>query len=272
MTKKLEILLLSENTVEKRGLIAEHGLSFWLKYGEREYLFDTGQGEVLCHNAERLDIDLAQISAVILSHGHDDHTGGLEKLLEINHAIEVFAHKDLFLPKYKRSEEELEFIGTDIKEDQINNFSDVDDKIILDEGVYLTGMVDADRETYINDKYIIKKDGQNMVDSFDDDISLYIETDRGIVILLGCSHKGVVNIIEDIREKTGGKRIRAILGGMHLKHSSSEEIEDIVNYLKEINFDLLVPIHCTGVKAAMMMKDSFGARVKLASVGDRFQF
>ena len=94
MTNKLELTILSENTVEKRKLLAEHGLSVYFKYNDRHYLFDTGQGEVLVSNALKLGIDLNEINTVFLSHGHDDHTGGLKKLLKINPEIRVFAHSD----------------------------------------------------------------------------------------------------------------------------------------------------------------------------------
>ncbi|MGM0410622.1 MAG: MBL fold metallo-hydrolase, partial [Bacillota bacterium] len=131
--------------------------------------------------------------------------------------------------------------------------------------------VKTQNDDYINEKYIIEENGQEKIDDFADDMSLYFETDKGIVILLGCSHKGVINIIKEIKESTKQK-IRAILGGMHLKHSSDCEIDEIVNYLKKLNFDLLVPIHCTGNKAAMKMKKAFGDKVNLASTGDIFKF
>ena len=273
IVKDIEVTLLAENTVEKRGFIAEHGLSFWIRYGENEYLFDTGQGHVLLNNLDKLNINLSEINSVILSHGHDDHCGGLKKLLEINPEVEVIAHEDAFLPKYKMSFGELVNIGANINKEEINNFINVENKkMIIEDGLYITGVIDVDKDSYINDKYIIKKDGKEMIDPFNDDISLYMESDEGIVILLGCSHKGVVNIIEDIREKTGYKKIKAILGGMHLKHSSEDEITEIVNYLNKLDFDLLAPIHCTGYKAAMMMKERFGDKVKLASTADSFSF
>jgi len=272
VSQKLEIIILAENNVEKRKLLAEHGLSFYFKYKGQKYLFDTGQGEVLFSNAEKLGIDLASIDTVFLSHGHDDHTGGLKKLLQINPEVRVFAHSDIFLPKYKNTERGLEFIGTELKKSEINNFEAAETAITAAAGIYNTGEISARRETYINPRYIVKKEGKEIIDHFNDDTSLYIETESGIVILLGCSHKGVKNIINEIKAEVGDRKIAAILGGMHLKRATSKELEDLIDYFEEINFELLAPMHCTGRVAAVKFKGAFGDRVRLASVGDRFEF
>src|SRR6056297_1659130 len=109
MSKELEVAILANNTVEKREVLAEHGLALYFKYNDKEYLFDTGQGEVLFSNANKMGIDLRNIDTVFLSHGHDDHTGGLKKLLELKPEIRVFAHSDIFQPKFKKTAASLEF-------------------------------------------------------------------------------------------------------------------------------------------------------------------
>ena len=272
MSKNLKIVILAENRVQKRGLIAEHGLSLYIEYGAKKYLFDTGQGLVLSHNAKKLDIDLEQISAVILSHGHDDHTGGLSKILELNPEVEVIAHKNAFISKFKKSDNKLEFRGNKTKLKNIKNFKNVQNQKVVEDGMWVTGEIQTKEKEYINNKYIQTGEEGKKVDDFSDDISLYFETEKGLVILLGCSHKGVINIVEHIRQKSTRKKIRAILGGMHLENKSNEEVEEIINYFAKLNLDLLVPIHCTGRRAAMMMKDKFTNKVKIASVGDSFTF
>ena len=271
MKQKAKIILLAENKVEKRNLIAEHGLSFYISYKGKKYLFDTGQGLAIFHNANKINIGLEKLDAVILSHGHDDHSGGLRKLLKINNKLKVISHPKTFLKKYKIENGEKVFIGSDIKEDEIDNLVKIKERMEIDKGIFVTGEVKTKNDDYINDKYLVEENGQEKIDDFADDMSLYFETAKGIVILLGCSHKGVINIIKEIEEQTN-KKIRAILGGMHLKHSSDYEIDEIVNYLKKIDFDFLAPIHCTGNKAAMKMKKVFGDKVNLAYTGDSFSF
>ena len=270
MSKRLKIKILSENTVYKRNLRAEHGLSFYFEYGDKKYLFDTGQGLVLKDNADQLDIDLKEIDTVILSHGHDDHTGGLKELLKINPSINVAAHPDLFIPKYKIENNKNQFIGTDVKIRDIN-FINAREKEEVSRGINISKDVKVKDNSSFKKRYIIKDNKQEKVDKFNDEISLYIETEKGLVILLGCSHKGIVNIIKDIKERTN-QRIAGILGGLHLKHSSGQEVIEIMNYFDSINFDLLVPVHCTGREVAMLFKDHFEEKVKLSSVGDTFIF
>src|SRR6056297_413260 len=214
MSKKLEITILAENNVEKRDLLAEHGLSLYFKYNGKEYLFDTGQGKVLFGNAKKLGIDLKGIDTIFLSHGHDDHTGGLKELLKLKPEVRVFAHSEVFMEKYKKVGTELEFIGTDLEKDNLENFEDAENAVAAAPGLYNTGVIEAASKNYLNPRYVVKESDKEKIDLFNDDTSLYLESESGIVILLGCSHKGVKNIINEIRAEVGDRKIPAILGGM----------------------------------------------------------
>ena len=269
MPKNLAVLILVENSIYRRDLIAEHGLSFWFKYGDEEYLFDTGQGMALFENAKKLDIDFNRLKAVFLSHGHDDHTGGLRQLLSINPDIDVIAHPDVFEAKYSRNKE----IGMDVIKKDINLFRAVKDNKEIYPGIFLTGEVPRtnDFETK-SKKYTIKIDEKIQIDTFRDDETLFIETNKGLVLLLGCSHSGIVNIIEYIKKLKGNDKIYAIIGGMHLINAGEDRIKQTISYLKKINFELLIPLHCTGFNAVRQMKNEFGDRVNVAHTGDRFIF
>lgn len=272
MAKNLKIKILAENTVYSRKVLAEHGLSFYFEYNGKQYLFDTGQGKVLFSNAKKIGIDLKEIDTVFLSHGHDDHTGGLKEFLKIAPETRIFAHSEIFTSKYKKVNGQLEFIGLDLEKEDINNFTAAENNPIAAPGIYSTGEIAAPKESYIKNRYRIKTEAGEEVDPFDDDTSIYINTESGIVILLGCSHKGVKNILDDIRAEVGEQKIAAVLGGMHLRRASREEIKQLIDYFQNFDFDLLAPVHCTGRRAAVMFKEAFKGRVRLASVGDEFEF
>lgn len=157
MSKNLEITILAENNVEKRDLLAEHGLSLYFKYNGKEYLFDTGQGKVLFGNAKKLGIDLKEIDTIFLSHGHDDHTGGLKELLKLKPELRIFAHSEVFMGKYKKTEKELEFIGTALQKSELKNFEAAENNSMAAPGIYNTGVIQADPKNYTNPRYVVKK-------------------------------------------------------------------------------------------------------------------
>lgn len=265
----LKITILAENTVYQSGLMAEHGLSLFLEYNGKKYLFDTGQGMVLEDNAEKLDIDLKNLDGLFLSHGHYDHTGGLKKLLEINPEIKVYAHPAAFAEKYSQKEK-IYFAGYDGKKPE--NFISVENKLEIAEDLFLTGEITAENDDYLNKKFKVKKNGEFVTDRFLDDISLYLETAEGLIIILGCSHKGVENIIKNIIELSSCKKIKAVIGGMHLKNASEEKINSKAEFFAELDIDNIYPIHCTGRKAQFIFQKKLSDKVKLAGVGDIIKF
>lgn len=281
----LEIVLLIEDTVHKRGFMAEHGLSFWIRYGGDEYLFDTGQGLVLLHNATKMRIDLSKLAGVFLSHGHYDHTGGLKDLLNIVPDLKVYAHPGIFNPKYYQGDNELRETGIDIKRQAVPGFIPVEGVKEIADGIWVINQIPrATGFEEINSNFKVYKvsSGEELskfgledglsVDDFTDDQSLFIETEKGLVVLVGCSHAGIVNILEYIRKVTEDKDIYAIIGGMHLIDAKEERINRTVDYLADLDFQLLVPLHCTGIGAVNQMINRLGERVRIAYTGDSFSF
>lgn len=281
----LEIVLLVEDTVHKRGFMAEHGLSFWIRYGGDDYLFDTGQGLVLLHNATKMGIDLSKLVGVFLSHGHYDHTGGLKDLLNIVPDLKVYAHPGIFNPKYYQGDNELRETGIDIKRQAVPGFIPVEGVKEIADGIWVinqipraTGFeeIDSNFKVYkLSSGEELSKFGPEdelSVDDFTDDQSLFIETEKGLVVLVGCSHAGIVNILEYIRKVTEDKDIYAIIGGMHLIDAKEERINRTVDYLADLDFQLLVPLHCTGIGAVNQMINRLGERVRIAYTGDSFSF
>ncbi|ADL13747.1 MBL fold metallo-hydrolase [Acetohalobium arabaticum] len=271
----MKIKLLVEDTVYRSELLAEHGLALWVEYNEETFLFDTGQGKVILHNAEKLNVNLDSITKVFLSHGHYDHTGGLEKVLSVNSEVHVYGHPELFIPKYSNQNGELSKKGSEIAKSDIKNFTPVTETVEVTEGVWIIGEVpnSSEFEKFNPDykRHINKRDTDLITDEFKDDQTVFFETSQGLVILLGCSHAGVVNILEYIKEFTNGQKIHAIIGGMHLISADEGRIKKTVDYLATLDFDLLVPLHCTGFTAVKAMKEAFGERVLIQQTGHKLE-
>ncbi len=273
MDNKLEIAILVEDTVNKEGFKAEHGLSFFIKYNDKEFLFDTGAGAVLIHNVEKMGLDLNKLAGVFLSHGHYDHTGGLKEILKVNPNIPVYAHSRVFVKKYSKRPEKLVENGIDMDREDIANFISVNKPQQIVSGIWMTGEIPR-KNTYekVPRRFVNLENGQVVPDKMEDDQALYIETPKGLVILLGCSHSGVVNIISQIQKISEGKQIHAIIGGMHLCDADQGQIDWTIKYFENLDFDLLVPIHCTGKEAVEQMVNRLGERVMIGHTGDVFRF
>ncbi|MFW6035984.1 MAG: MBL fold metallo-hydrolase [Halothermotrichaceae bacterium] len=260
-----QITVISENKVYREKLLAEHGLSLWLKIYDKNYLFDTGQGLAVKYNLEQLEYDINNLDGIILSHGHYDHTGGLKQILKSNSEIPVYGHPDIFTPKYSGTN----LKGVDFSKKDITNFIPVKSKTVIDDNLWLAGEVPMETEfEKLNKKYKVKDGEKLKVDSFKDDQPLVIETPAGLVIISGCCHTGLVNNIKYIKEISDNSTIHAVIGGFHLKNADNERMAKTIEYLKKIQFDMIVPMHCTGLGFQNQLLDRFGEKVSLVSVGD----
>ncbi len=268
-SKGLKLRILVENRVGREGLLAEHGLSYLITYKDKEYIFDTGQGLALAHNLNKLAINVADIDGVLLSHGHYDHCNGLKDLLCFNPQLKVYGHQDIFIPKYSQKKRGLRARGIREARAEVKNFIPTREVREIYSGMFLTGEIPVtNSKELIPEKFKKKVDGILIQDDFIDEQAVFIEGEDDLVVLLACTHRGVMNTLEYIKRIRAGKRIEAIIGGMHLVNAKQDQIEEVIDYLATLEFRTLVPLHCTGVKAIEMMQKKFGDRVRLAQVGD----
>ncbi len=272
----VHLTILCENTVERvhpAGLLGEHGFACYLQTDQGNYLFDTGGGQTLLANSEKLQIDLRQIDGIILSHGHLDHTGGLRQVLNGSGNTPIYAHPDLFVPRHSSngsqlreigipwSKEELEELGADFRLDSAPQQ--------IARGITLSGEVPRANRFETGDPNLVTVDskGAQAVDPLADDFSLFIDSPKGLIILLGCAHAGLLNIIEHARKVTGQDRIHLLLGGTHLKFSSQEQLTATLDRLEELAIDRIGGSHCTGLQQAQQLAARFGERFFNATVG-----
>jgi len=277
MSESICITTLVENTVHQRGLRAEHGLSFHIQWGGHSVLFDTGQSDLLLQNAGVLGLDLGRLEAVVLSHGHDDHCGGLKAVCSLSPHTRLHLHPAATAAKFSTNQENIaRSIGMPAVAREIIRASGgtVWTRGLTEvvPGLFATGEIP--RQTGFEDvggRFFLDSAGQQP-DLLLDDQALFFESREGLVVVLGCAHAGVVNTLLHIEQLTGGKRIQAVLGGMHLLNASAERMKKTLAALEERDLGLLVPMHCTGWPATPSLWRHFGDRCSSGGVGSRHIF
>ena len=273
MIKKLRIVTLSENTVSANGFHAEWGLSLYAETEEGNFLLDTGNGASAVYNAERLGIDLGKIDKLVLSHSHADHTGGLRDFLRRrNKEIEIIAHPDVFGLTYVAKDGKNLFRGIPFRREELESlgakFILTAEPMKLSESVLTTGEVPmvTDFEKVVDN--VSRKEGTQMVpDEVKDDLSIVFKTAHGLAVMLGCSHRGVVNHLLHAQKITDVKEIHTVVGGCHLFNAKAERIKKTIDALREFNIQQLGVSHCTGMKASVAMMEEFGDRFYFNNAG-----
>jgi len=279
MKGAVKVTILVDNTVTAAaGVRGEHGLAFWIEIGANRVLFDTGQGLVLADNAHVLGVDLGAVDTVVLSHGHYDHTGGLAEVLRAaTGAVTVHAHPEALAPKYKRDATGVRCIGIPpgIRQTLMAGHT----RLVLSRasvevapGIRTTGEIPRQHpEEAIAEPFCRDAEGR-LPDPLLDDQAIFMETARGTVVLLGCAHSGVINTLDHVRQLTAGKPVRAVIGGMHLGAATPKRIEWTLRELRRFGTELLVPLHCTGQKAAAALWTAFPDVCRGGGAGSVFEF
>lgn len=273
-----KITVLIENTVGRPlDLTGEHGLSLWVETAGHRFLYDTGLSGAVVRNAAVLDVPLRETGAIVLSHGHYDHTGGLRAVLKaIGRPVPVYAHPDLF-SRHLVADNPERFAGVPFDRDELESsgaeFHWVEEARQILPNVWASGTVPRTNAFEHGDpRLLVRHNGDRIPDPLRDDLSLYLVTPDGLVILTGCAHAGVVNIIEHARAVTGCSRVRALIGGTHLAPVGAEQLKKTISYLKGLDLELLAASHCTGLPVAARLAGEFGGRFSFGSAGSSFCF
>lgn len=267
------ITILCDNSVGPlSATLGEHGFAALLEWEGGKLLFDTGGGETLLHNARRMKKDLASVGKVVLSHGHFDHTGGIKPLLEGYGPKEIFAHPGVFAPRFRvKDTGESLAIGIPYPEESLRNaggaFNLSAEFREIGPAIFLTGEVPRRAPFERGDTRLSLDDAGSVPDTVPDDQSLVIRTEKGLVLLLGCCHAGLVNTIEHAREMSGVREIFAIIGGTHLGFCGEQQLEETMGFLRQCRIKKLSPGHCTGFAASARLFREFPGEVRPAAVG-----
>jgi len=248
----LKITTLIENSPgEHHGLKTEHGISFLIEKDGHKILFDTGQTGTFLENAEQLRADLASLEYVVLSHGHYDHSGGLKHLAQLTTNFELVMGQGFFAEKYGYKNNSYEYLGNNFDENFLNDkgiaYQFVSQQLTeLVAGVYVvTSFPRIHEDEVINPRFKVQKDGSFQPDPFDDEVLLAVDTPEGLVVVLGCSHPGMKNMLDAVT--TLIKRpVYAILGGTHLVEANEQSLGISMEYLQNNALKVIGVSHCTG--------------------------
>jgi 7,8-dihydropterin-6-yl-methyl-4-(beta-D-ribofuranosyl)aminobenzene 5'-phosphate synthase len=260
------ITTLSENTVQMGGLLAEWGLSILVETKQMSVLFDTGSSCSTVHNADMLGIDLKEVDFIALSHGHFDHTGGLRDVLRrTRKEIPVLAHPDIWQAKYALREGQGDrYIGIPFRRDELESlgacFNLIKDPFKVSDTITTTGEVPMITSFEEVDSTLFVKDNSNwQPDGVMDDQALIVKTGQGLVIILGCAHRGMINTIYHAQHITGISEIYAVIGGSHLAGVPEERLWQSIAALRELNVQMLGLCHCTDLPVASVLAQEFGS-------------
>lgn len=268
-----KITVIVDNNTNGKG-IAEHGLSLWIEKGSNKILFDTGAGNALLHNAEEFKVDLKTLTQVVLSHGHSDHTGGLSLLppeIQLD-KIPIYTGQGITNPCYSLHSDgrkhpltmppESQKILWKMQHHLVNNM------VTLDEGICLAGPIERTSWEDTGGSFFSDEKCQNP-NKINEELALFL--DEGILVS-GCSHSGIINILEKFRNLLPDKKIRTIIGGLHLIHANEERLEKTANYLNAIGLERIILLHCTGAEAAKYLQKWLNCPVLMGHAGYVLEF
>ncbi|MCP5079530.1 MAG: MBL fold metallo-hydrolase [Psychromonas sp.] len=267
MKNKINITVLVDNNAEQ-GFKAEHGFAVLIEHNEQRILFDTGQCDALFYNAEKLNIKLTELNIIILSHGHYDHGGNLEWLLDNNPSTHLYLHPDCLKTRYSiahgKEPKMISLPNNVIKainkhpNDQIT-FTSLHSQITP--AIYLSGEIAKLQPLEaLSGPFYLDMQGTT-IDPLFDDQSLWLETEQGVVVITGCCHAGIENTVKQVQTLSSTQPIHTILGGLHLHSTNEARLLHNIQFLKSLSLKKLYPAHCSGQRAQNQLTTQLGKKV-----------
>ena len=270
----LSITIVVNSCLDKPYLLGEFGLSLYIEYGNKKFLFDTGAGETLLVNAANLNLNLPELDGVILSHGHREHTGGLSCLLPFK-LKKIYAHPNIFEEKFARDADDFlrnvscPVSTNTLKNNQVELCFNTDSYEIIP-GLILSGEIPLTQgsEDYIPPAVFYNWTSTGLhEETLPDEQMLLINTKKGWVIVSGCGHRGIKAMLDKAKGLTGCKKFHMIIGGLHLLDANGELIKEYAKLLDQ-HFEKVIPLHCAGCKAIFAFASTLGEKFQLAFTGN----
>lgn len=275
----VKITTLIENKADlNSNLYGEHGLSLYIEADGINIIFDTGQSDMFIKNAKKLNINMEQTNYVILSHGHYDHSGGFISLVkEIGNSFKLIISYKFFNKKFSCKDNCYKFNGNSFDGSFLND-NNIDVHYINEDMFYISENIivfsNFTRETKfekLNNRFFVEQEGKFLKDTFLDEIVVAIKQKDGLLVILGCSHIGIVNILQTIMKRMN-MPIYGIIGGTHLIEADEQRLMETINYFKEIDIKFIGVSHCTGEKAIESLKSEFKTKYFYNNTGNVIEY
>lgn len=273
----MELTFLVDNKTESVSCKAEWGLSILIRSEGHTYLYDTGGSGMFADNARALGIDLSEVEAVMISHGHSDHTDGVPTFTEINKTAPIYIHKDSFhsaqamMPNGELEDEDCGIRWDDsFKEEFLKS-----DRTVLTEGICaindkltLVGDIPDEEDFKPTEGFFMLKDGKLVRDTMNHEQFLVIEEEKGMHIISGCCHKGALKTIKYAKELFPSVRVLSFTGGMHTYMLNRVARDGVADELTALGVQKVLPLHCTGMNMIITLKEAFEDNCIIACAGD----
>ena len=283
----MKFQILVDNKTESLACGAEWGLAIAIETQGHKILFDTGASGMFAENAKAMGVDLAEMEAVVISHGHFDHTEGVPFFVECNEKAPIYLHKDALGETFGEKNGKIKDYSCGILWSE--DFTEkIQSRLQFREGTYkildnVTVVGDVPwhpaftaTERFFRKIRVIGAPGQEEIsfvqDQMDHEQFLVVEEGDVIHIFSGCSHKGVIAVLEHARRLFPDKKIGSLIAGMHMFPLPSQRQDEIIDAMMKLDVDWLVPLHCTGMEAILKMKARKGDKCILATSGKSYEF
>ena len=264
----------------QRPFVGELGLSMLLEVQGVRLLLDTGQSSAVVHNLGLLGVAPGSLDMIVISHGHYDHTGGLYPVLvNARKRLPVYMHEEGFTSRFSVSRGQKRFIGIPYRQEQLTtlgaDWSLIREPLEILPGLWLSGSVPRVTDYETGDTRLVIPDEDNGCDCRDeinDDMALFYKSEKGLVVISGCTHAGLVNMVRHGLAVTGCDRLHGWIGGTHLAPVDARQQESTISQLMAYQPDFVAANHCTGFAMMARLQQAFGERFIPAFVSEAIEF